>query len=396
MKNTRQLFTGIMLLLLIYSCKRPFAPDVVASDVNYLVVEGNINTGADTTIIKLSRTTQLSDSTKRKNETGAKVYVEDDKNIQYALPELASGMYKAALNLKNVQKCRLHIVTKDQKEYVSDYVDALTTPPIDSISYTVTGTGIQLYTYAHDPTNQIKYYRWDFDETWEYVSYYQTLYKYDAVNNKVVPRVGEDIFHCWIDGHSNQILLGSSAGLSQSVINNQPIAYVDQSSGKLAQGYSMLLKQYALTKEAYEYWQKIKKNTEQLGSIFDAQPSALTGNLHNLNDANEPVLGYIGASSVTSKRFLIGHNSLPISSAVYYPPPDSSDCKQKAIQFSPDDTYGVRLNNTFARGDSLITSDYGLPGRILGYLYTGAECVDCRVKMKGGRNVKPPYWPDVL
>jgi hypothetical protein len=48
--------------------------------------------------------------------------------------------------------------------------------------------------------------------------------------------------------------------------------------------YYIKLSQYALSHDAYLFYQKLKKNTEQLGSIFDAQPSELSSNIHCVTD----------------------------------------------------------------------------------------------------------------
>jgi hypothetical protein len=69
--------------------------------------------------------------------------------------------------------------------------------------------------------------------------------------------------------------------------------------------YSILVKQYALTEDGYHYYQILKKNTESLGSIFDAQPSELTCNFHSLQDPTEIVIGFFSASSVVQKRIFI-------------------------------------------------------------------------------------------
>jgi hypothetical protein len=74
-------------------CKNPYNPAVTASNVNYLVVEGLINSGQDSTIIKLSRTVNISDTTKVNPELGAQVTVESDQNTIYPIQEIGKGRY---------------------------------------------------------------------------------------------------------------------------------------------------------------------------------------------------------------------------------------------------------------------------------------------------------------
>ena len=72
--------TVVFLFILgVFSCRKPFAPAVTTADPGYLVVEGVINSGADSTIIKISRTVPLY-SKDRRPETGARVTVESDQN----------------------------------------------------------------------------------------------------------------------------------------------------------------------------------------------------------------------------------------------------------------------------------------------------------------------------
>jgi len=63
-----------------------------------------------------------------------------------------------------------------------------------------------------------------------------------------------------------------------------------------------LVNQQSITKSAYEYWRNINLVANQTGSIFDAPPAAVQGNLYNVNDPTETVLGYFEVSSVDSLR----------------------------------------------------------------------------------------------
>src|SRR6202012_4114028 len=103
------------------------------------------------------------------------------------------------------------------------------------------------------------------------------------------------------------------------VVYQNPLTQIPLTSEKVETKYSIIVRQYALTQEAYNFYQNIKKNTEQLGSIFDAQPSQLSGNIHNVTNPNEPVVGYVTVSTVQSKRIFIAHESLPGDIQPIYP-----------------------------------------------------------------------------
>src|SRR3978361_1980693 len=108
----------ILVFVTVDGCKKPYLPPIVANSPSYLVVEGVINPGTDSTVIKLSRTIPLSSKDAPTPELNAKVVVESDANGSYPLTETGKGYYVAAgLNLSITNKYRLTIATADNKIY---------------------------------------------------------------------------------------------------------------------------------------------------------------------------------------------------------------------------------------------------------------------------------------
>lgn len=60
--------------------------------------------------------------------------------------------------------------------------------------------------------------------------------------------------------------------------------------------------QYVIDKEAYSYWVKLKSLTSQSGTVFDLPPASLNGNIQNVNDPNEQVLGYFELATTDTVR----------------------------------------------------------------------------------------------
>ena len=75
------------------ACKKPYNPPIVAGNTSYRVVEGVINSGADPTKIKLSRTVNISSKISANPVTGASFTVESDQNAVYPLAETAVCTY---------------------------------------------------------------------------------------------------------------------------------------------------------------------------------------------------------------------------------------------------------------------------------------------------------------
>lgn len=378
---------SLLLIVLVVSCKEKYVPPFNSPPTGYLVVEGNINSGGATTV-SLSRSAALEGNT-RLLEKGATVQVEGEDNSTYPLPETSAGQYTAGmLQLNNTVKYRLHIRTAEGKEYQSDFEAIKITPAIDSISWQRENGDVKLYVNAHDDQNNTKYYQWDYVETWEFRSPYPSLLKYTDVKtpngqetilgykDSVTFSYDETIATCWRSQISTSLLIGSTAKLVKDVVY-LPIATIPNASKKLSVLYSIYLRQTALTKEAYEYLDKMKKNTEGNGSIFDPQPSELKGNIHCISSPNELVIGYITASTLEVRRRFIYRREVP---GWNY----TTDCQSIIIDNKPD---------SIAKYRAWVPSDINskLRSEILSFTAVGSlSCIDCTIE---GTNVKPSFWP---
>ena len=388
--------------MLINACKKPYAPTVITTSSSLLVVEGMINTGADSTIIHLSHTISLSApaGTIPPPELNATVAVESDANATYSLTDAGNGYYvSAGLNLSATNKYRLKITTSDNKIYESDFVPVKNSPPIDSVSFRAQNTGVQVNVSTHDPSNSTRYYRYDYQETWIIHSDYssevmveKTTDIYGNTTDTIVLRdQAHKIYSCWTSDASSGIVLASTDKLSKDVLTNSPVTFIDSHSEKIGVSYSILLKQYALTKDAFEYYQQLSKNTEKLGGIFDPQPSSLTGNIHSTTNPAEQVIGYITAGSIAQKRFYINYSELP-SNSQYITSKPFDNCKLDTFLFFNPVTKQNEVDLNIYKGDAIPVLPFGLPGQPpKGYSASGGICVDCTLR---GTNVRPAFWTD--
>jgi hypothetical protein len=264
----------LVLIISVMGCKKPYAPAIVAANNNYLVVEGVVNPGPDSTIIKLSRSVNISGKITANPLPGATVVVESDQNAVYPLTETSTGNYiSTGLNLDKTRNYRLRVKTSDNQEYLSDFVTVKITPPIDSIGFNlnVVNNSVQVYANAHDATNSTRFYRWDYDEAWQFQAKYISSYISDGSQILHRPQ-SEQITICYSNDISSDVVLGSSSNLQQDNIYQSPVVQIPSTSEKIEMKYSVLVRQYALTSQPYTFWTELRKNTEQLGSIFDAQP----------------------------------------------------------------------------------------------------------------------------
>lgn len=383
-------------LTLVNSCKKAYEPNIVNDDLRLLVVEGVLNSGNDSTFINISRTVKLDQGTGINPEKNAQVSVESESGTTYQLEEKNDGEYVAgALPIDPTAKYRLQIKTADGKTYLSTYEEVKVNPEIDNISYDKKSDGLRININTHDASNNARYYRWHYEETWEFNTSFKSFYKSNGDTVLGRDMVNDDIYHCWSDDKSRAILLGSSAKLSQDIIKDAQLTSIPAESEKIGVKYSILVKQYALTKNAFEFWQNLKKNTEQLGTIFDPQPSQIKGNITSESDPNEVVIGYFSICNVTQKRSFIDKSQLmSYNTKPFYP-----DCEQDSILLAREDPLRGLINeenkyfniNKGASGPSLIPTDalYGLGGKIIGHFGTPPKCTDCTLR---GTKRRPDFW----
>lgn len=388
MKIFQRTSTCFLLSLLFFACRKPYNPPAITAPNNYLVVEGVINSGNDSTIIKLSRTVNLNAQVVTNPVTNAVINVESDQNGSWPLTSDGAGnYYTVALNLPSGPNYRIHITTSDGRQYVSDYQPIKPTPPIDSIGYTINANGVNLYVNTHDPANNTHYYQWEYNEGWIFHAQYESFFIADPSTNSILPRQsGQDVYYCYGNDVSSNLLLSSTARLSHDVVYQAPLTTIPFNSEKLEITYEIYLKQYALTGDAYSFFINMQKNTEQLGSIFDAQPSELQGNIHNINNAAEPVIGWISVTNIQTKTIAIPDQVVPAGTVINYPANCAVDSALFVNKQGYNDVQNILLTPPITELPILQITDGPV---VLGYTYSSRVCTDCTLR---GSKTPPWFW----
>ena len=378
---------GLITCLFIYACKEKYTPIIKDINPNYLVVDGFINTGADSTIFMLSRTFKLENKAVTSPEKAAIVAVESDGGISYVLPELAKkpGTYAVpALNLDQTKKYRLRIRTKDNKEYLSEFVESKVSPAVD-LTYDFRHGNLNIYSNTYDATGKSRYYNYTYVETWQYRAPQRSIYKVE--NHQLVFRhyPEDDIYDCYHEVASKKINVASTTALTEDRLTDNLILDIAPGTERVRIEYSMLIKQNVLTRAGFEFYERLNKNTEKVGSIFDSQPSLLTGNITCTTNAAETVIGFISAGTTTQKRILLIANDFPF---VFVGPLPDPYCVKNT-----DSIPGFNVDKLILKPvkTDYIVIDWARTTPVDTLLATRIpECADCRAK--GGTTNMPSYW----
>lgn len=367
-------------LMLIPGCIETFDP-VFEEYENLLVIDGFITNKKETYEVQISRSANLNENIYQK-VSGAKVKMIDNQGFESGwFKEVSEGVYHSdSTSFQGItgRSYKLH-VEMDDEVYESEDEFLRPVPEIDSLNWkqdTITDekgnliNGIQVSLNTHDPENNTRYYKWEWEETWEFSARFY------------VPDIAPDKT-CFKNGHSNNIIIGTSEDNAQDVMRNFPIRFVSDQSDRLRIKYSILVKQYALSRNAYLFWNKLLSVNNDLGSLFDPIPSSSPGNIKNITNPDERVLGFFHASCVEEKRIFIDKKDMPWM----YVPDGFDYCT--TIDLVREDS----IVDPYLEDGWVPVANFFDPITEIEYLMMARDisCVDCTLT---GDAEKPSFWQD--
>ncbi len=393
---------ALLVIFTLFTCVDPYVPEVGGYE-KLLVVDGLITDENSSFSVKLSRTYQ-DIATGPSPVTDATVYISDDANNTSYLTHAGSGIYKTdSTQFRGYigRTYSLHILTPGGEEYESEAYAMQSVPEIDSIYYardqqlntngTISRDGLSIYIDSKEG----EYYRWTFEETWKFKIPYPKEYIY--ANCEVIYQVPKikDIF-CWKRDKSIGQIFGSAFTDQFAGVMKQPVTFIatDQSD-KLTIQYSILVNQYSISKDEYNYLNNLEKVNAAGGDIFSSLPYSVTGNVHNIKDHNERVLGYFQVSAVKKRRKFISFDEIKGMGLPNYHYPCNRvviGCVNPFI-----DDYCDEFNNIYQqyciRNDYYFIEPLFKFGSLLDKLvFVNPECANCQLT---GSIKRPDFWIDV-
>ena len=300
----------------ILSCTIPFDLSPEGFD-KVLVIEGSLTNEAKNHIVKISYTYPLIGDAERSFVNDAVVIIEDQDETLTTLLSIGDGEYITAWDFQGQVGSEYKLIVRlpGGKQYESHFQELLYSPPIDSIydSYeelpdTETDQnqwGIQFFLDTHDDTGNAKFFRYEWIETYKIEVPFPSTYYVE--NEEILPR-SESVGICYSSDSSNNILISTAVNNSQNRISEFPLRFIFQSEQQLRSRYSILAKQYALSETSYHFYRALKENNESVGSLSDKQTGPIVGNMMNIDDPGEVVLGHFEVSGVSEKRVFFSND----------------------------------------------------------------------------------------
>lgn len=323
MRHTKFINRVLMMAMgiALFACVEPFTPDLSNSGYEELiVVEGHITNKPGPFRVKLTYSIPLDTIRLAEPVYGANVIIYSDNGNEYKLTHTTDGWYETKpqnLKAETGVNYSLFIETANGKQYES-------TPETMEPASDITNVRFEEFEKMNfdmiEPTNQkwlnilvnskgesgkTSYLKWDYEETWQInIPYYVKIVDYygNETFDYITPEVPFE--SCWATEKSSTITVGSSEGLDKNEIINIPVKSIGPYNTRLHVKYSILVKQYSINKEFFEYWSKLEEVNENSGSMFDTKPISIYGNISCCNDDSH-ALGYFMVSSLKEKRLFI-------------------------------------------------------------------------------------------
>lgn len=372
-------------LVVLVACRSPFEPEVSSQETSFLVVEGYLDSEGKKSELKLSRSAPLDADSAFVVETGATITLNSTSGEVYMLPEAEEGIYVFEANIAEEQIYTLEIVLRNGERYHSEPMSPILTPDIIEAGFRQDGEGVEIFITTQGDENADDFL-WTYEETWIYRPRIRTPYIYDASIRDVRDRTQEEqIELCFKNEESPDILLETSSRFEEQVVFRQTITEIPKGDERIMERYSILISQKAIEEDAVKFWQILKKNTEDIGSIFSPLPSLIRGNIFGVDDADMPVVGQVSLGVVRDKRLYI---DLVDVSPWNYLDPEFNDC---LIEL--DSVLARYYDPIFVSGAVIPARPYIPPGGtvILGYFPTSRRCADCTLYASP---IKPDFWED--
>ncbi|MEK0441507.1 MAG: hypothetical protein RL403_485 [Bacteroidota bacterium] len=365
------------------SCRTPYEPEVPAEELRILVVEGYLDTEGLRSELKLSRTAPLGAESAFYPEARAKVLLKSTAGQAFPLVETELGNYVFERNIDEKQNYILEIELSSGERYVSELMQPIVTPEIINAGFKRDEEGVEVFVTTQGNANADDFL-WTFEETWIYRPRIRSPYIYVSELRDVRERRGvEQNSLCFKTEPSPGILLETSSRFKDQVVFQKTITEIPVGDERIMERYSILVSQKGLASKDVPFWEILKKNTEDIGSIFSPLPSLIGGNIKSLDAPKSPVIGQVSLGIIRQKRVYI--NLVEVSPWNYLDP-KFNDCVigEEAVLRSDYQTI-------FGSGAVVPARPLMVGTTIIGYYPSSKRCTDCSLYAS---KTKPSFWID--
>ena len=353
-----------------------------------IVIEGRILAGEES-VIHLSYTTPINSEEETTDILNAQVYVIGQNGYRSEAAEFDIEDDCYVIDTKTLENNTLYAVevTIDNDTYQSNFQPLLISPEIDEVTWKENESSISIYVTTLAEQTDPRHYMWSFEEDWEIHAEvdmrgnHQIKPVYKKEHYPGLTETHNPYLYCWMHDVSRHINLHSSSNLSENLVKNVKLHEISIEDIRISYIYSILVKQWSLSDEAYHYFSTMKQYTEEDESLFAPILSDFQGNIRCISNPDKRAHGYVLASNVTTKRIFIYEENFKHMRSLYSEPfCISKGSDQKPWGLDPIEEWlspWVIMRNQWDGDETL-------------YQWS---CVDCRHTV-GATKKRPDFWPN--
>lgn len=373
----------IVLIWLFFSaCREIYEPEVNQLDQRILVVEGYLDSEGLRSELRLSKTTDLNTETTVVPELGASIQLISAVGSTYPLVEEGEGVYVFQANIPEELTYQLSIRLANGEEVLSDPIQPILTPPILEAGYVKDESGIEVFVNTQGNENADDFL-WTYEETWIFLPKIRVTFIYKADEGVVNRSDEERIDLCYQTERNAGVLLETSSRFEDQVVFRQTIKEFEIGDPRMQRRYSILVSQKAIPQGAVEFWETLRKNSEDIGTVFSPLPSLIGGNLHFVNEPNRPVVGQVSIGVVQQSRIFIDREEIL--------PWDISIAEFDDCFIGTDTIRSYMYEQVFSSGSVLPARSVPGPMGPIGFYTAPKRCADCTLYANRER---PDFWID--
>ena len=388
---SNKIFIIFLGLILTVSCVEDFqVPNTVSGRYkSELVIQGRILSGEQSTFY-LSMTSAFGDKTLSPAIEDAVITIIGQNGYETDTAEYDRIHNQYTINTVSLPQNTLYAVKViyNGETYQSDFQELQSSPEIDEITYKEQDDGISIHVSTHDAEDGRRAYMWTFEEDWEFHSdinifgagpilYDEKFYSGTAGDNPY--------YYCWGHSDSYNIYIYSTENLKENRVLEYKLLDIPRTDIRISYIYSILVKQWSLSDDAYDYFRIQKLYTEESGGLFTPMPSEVEGNVKCTSNPDIKVRGYVLAATITSKRIFIYEEDLKI-------PSEYGNCnKTTPANYSSSKDWQASWLARIGEGLAIaLVPSGGLDDNSVLY---EKNCFDC-LATKGATKKRPDFWPN--
>ncbi len=308
MRTFKFLHKSVVLLascVLLHSCIDALEFTPTESDP-LLVVDGKLTTDGGIQTLRLSNSAAVGRSANFPPVTNALVTLRDDLGATATYFETEPGLYQLNGNSIQITSGRTYTLRIETGGKIYESSPETMPQNIDvNDSFFAVGNRQSVYIYASvnipEDEQQGPYLKWRIENVAQISEVY--CGPFDPTNTCYVTQT-----------FSNQLLPLLDGSLLTRGETAKPFVAVREADKTFGEVVFFNLYMETLTPDAFKYWNKVSLLLSQTGSFFDAPPGVIRGNIININNPEELVLGYFyAAPEDTTHVKVLASDLLPVN-----------------------------------------------------------------------------------